>query len=142
MADGTQKSMCQPIAFLASYSPALEKTPLPRDSWRAYRLPPSTRNALNESTEEYFFIAGRDVNVPEWYEVVSSGTENMINFSQLITMHLDNNRPCAVGFCRNGICVESRTQSVGRLWPLLLSSNAWSRSYPLQVFNKKYFKVC
>ncbi|VDM24509.1 unnamed protein product [Hydatigera taeniaeformis] len=55
----------------------------------------------------------------------------VVNTSELVTMHLENNRPCAVGFCRSGICVESKTQRLGRLWPLFLSTEAWSRYFVL-----------
>ena len=116
--------MCQPIAAHVSSPLASESTPLSIDSWRVYRLPPSTGNAVNGSKgEEYFFVARKELNIPE---ADALGAAALANLSNLVIMHLDNNRPCAVGLCRNGICVESQSQRVGRLWPLFLSTNAWS----------------
>lgn len=72
-------------------------------------------------------MAGRDVEVPGGHEI---NYTTVVNTSELVTMHLENNRPCAVGFCRSGVCVESKTQRLGRLWPLFLSTGAWSKYFP------------
>ncbi|KAL5967121.1 ADAM 17-like protease [Taenia solium] len=122
MDNGKRRSMCQPIAALASSALVSESTPLQAGSWKLHQLPLLTRNASG-SDEKYFFVAGRDVEVPRGYEINHA---TMVNISELVTMHLENNRPCAVGFCRSGVCVESKTQRLGRLWPLFLSTEEWT----------------
>ncbi|CDS41292.1 adam 17 protease [Echinococcus multilocularis] len=117
-ANEERRSMCQPIVALASSSLVSESTPLQAGSWRLYQLPFSTRN-VSGNEEKYFFMAGMDVEVPEGYEISYTMAGNT---SELVKMHLEDNRPCAVGFCRSGVCVESKTQGVGRLWPLFLST--------------------
>ncbi|EUB64631.1 ADAM 17-like protease [Echinococcus granulosus] len=117
-ANEERRSMCQPIVALASSSLVSESTPLQAGSWRLYQLPFPTRN-VSGSEEKYFFMAGMDVEVPGGYEISYTMAGNT---SELVKMHLEDNRPCAVGFCRSGVCVESKTQGVGRLWPLFLST--------------------
>uniref|UniRef100_A0A0R3SQ45 ADAM9 protein n=1 Tax=Hymenolepis diminuta TaxID=6216 RepID=A0A0R3SQ45_HYMDI len=121
MANGERRLMCQPIAALASFSLAGETTPLSNGSWNLFQLPFST-NILNTSAEKYYFVTRENVHLPRDYEI----DLKLVNISELVIMHLGNNRPCAVGICRNGLCVESKTQNVGRLWPLFLSNGGWT----------------
>ncbi|KAM7541394.1 hypothetical protein Aperf_G00000039495 [Anoplocephala perfoliata] len=107
LANGEQRSMCQPIVAKTSFSLAGEITPLSNGSWRLFRLPFSTET-VNKSLEEYFFANRGNIDLLEDYEVDLS---KVVNISELVIMHLENNRPCAIGFCRNGLCVESKTQS-------------------------------
>ncbi|KAL5111102.1 ADAM 17-like protease [Taenia crassiceps] len=120
-ANGKQRSMCQPIAAFSSSALVSESSPLQAGCWKLYQLPLLTRNA--SGSENYFFVARRDVEVPGGHGV---NYTTLGNTSELVTMHLENNRPCAVGFCRSGVCVVSKTQRLGRLWPLFLSTKAWT----------------
>ncbi|VDO03421.1 unnamed protein product [Rodentolepis nana] len=122
MANGDRRMMCQPIAALSSFSLANETTPLSNGSWNLFQLPFST-DILNTSLEKYYFVTRENAHLAKDYE---TDLKKVVNFSELVTMHLENNRPCAVGICRNGLCVESKTQNVGRLWPLFLSTDGWT----------------
>lgn len=123
LANGERRSMCQPIVAKTSFSLAGETTPLSNGSWKLFRLAFSSE-IINKSSEEYFFATRGDVVLEKNYEI---DLTKVVNMSELVTMHLENNRPCAIGFCRNGLCIESKTQSVGRLWPLFLSTSGWCK---------------
>lgn len=121
--------MCQPIAALASFSLVGETTPVVNGGWSLFELPFS-RELLNNSAERYYFVARPNAQIPEEFGV---GLKRGVNASEFVTMHLENNRPCAVGNCRNGVCVESRNQNVGRLWPLFLTTSGWSKSKSVKL---------
>uniref|UniRef100_A0A5K3F9A9 ADAM 17 n=1 Tax=Mesocestoides corti TaxID=53468 RepID=A0A5K3F9A9_MESCO len=124
LTNGERRSMCQPIVSMSSEvnQSTRDITPLNTSTWCLYRFSVSPNATSNASNSEYFFVADKDVNLPPEYRVVS-----VANSSAYVLMHLENNRPCAVGFCRQGVCVESRVRRVSRLWPLYLTTSTWSR---------------
>ncbi len=113
LANGERRKMCQPIVRAAAHfinQSGFEASPLTLAERELYRL----------SEGEFLFVANKEEKLPEQYRV------SVANLSELALMHLENNRPCAVGLCREGVCEKSRVRRVSRLWPLYLSHSAWS----------------